>query len=181
MKQYVIEIIRQKWRFLSIILLLLLLNVALGIMVSLFQLPSLANLHAKWSTLRSQAARHGRADTMTLYQQGASDLVRLKTKIPEKRQFARVLSDLFESAASCDVEVGAVTYKPVAVKEEALLSYNLTLSVSGGYAAVKSYLADLQNNPELIVVDSVAFSNNDLFVESVTMDLRMTVYLREDS
>jgi hypothetical protein len=55
----------------------------------------------------------------------------------------------------------------------------LSLSVSGGYAAVKSYLSDLQSNPELIVVDTVTFSNSDLFVENVVMDLHLTVYLRE--
>jgi len=103
----------------------------------------------------------------------------VKGKIPEKRQFARVLSDLLEAAASSGVGVGAISYKPLQIKEEALLSYQLSLSVSGGYAAVKSYLADLQGNPELIVVDTVSFSNSDPFVENVVMDLRITVYLRE--
>ncbi len=47
--------------------------------------------------------------------------------------------------------------------------------------AVKSYLFDLQNNQELIVVDSVSFSNKDLYSENVVMDLRVTVYLREET
>ena len=98
---------------------------------------------------------------------------------PEKRDFARILSELLEAAASSAVEVGPISYKPVPIKEEALLSYQLSLSVSGRYAAVKSYLSDLQNSPELIVVDTVSFSNSDLFVEKVVMDLRITVYLRE--
>jgi type IV pilus assembly protein PilO len=179
MKQYVLEIVRQKWRLLSIIFFLLLLNVILGVVVSAYQLPSLADLQTKWSSLRRQAAGAGPMDVTALYQQGVVDLGKLKVKIPEKRQFARVLSDLLEAAASSAVEVGAISYKPVQIKEEALLSYQLSFSVSGGYAAIKSYLADLQNNPELIVVDSVAFSNSDLFVEHVVMDLRITVYLRE--
>lgn len=181
MKKYILEIIRQKWRLLSIILVLLLLNLASGIVVSSYLRPLVAELQAKWSNLRSLAARSSQADTVSLYQQGISDLTRLQIKIPEKRQFARVLSDLLESAASSDVEVGAISYKPFQVKEEHLLSYQLSLSVSGGYAAVKSYLADLHDNPELIVVDSVAFSNTDLLAEHVVMDLRMTVYLREDT
>lgn len=179
MKQYVLEIVRQKWRLLGIILILLLLNGIIGIVVSAYQLPSLTALQNKWSDLRRQNARVGVADAATLYKQGSDDLEKLKVRIPEKREFARVLSELLESAASSAVEVGVISYKPVQIKEEALLSYQLSLSASGRYAAVKSYLSDLQNNQELIVVDSVAFSNSDLFVENVVMDLRITVYLRE--
>lgn len=181
MKLYVLEIIRQKWRLLSVIMILLLINGALGIVVSAYQLPTLADLQIKWSDLRRLSARAGMAGAATLHQQGSADLKTLKTRIPEKREFARVLSELLESAASSAVEVGTISYKPVQIKEEALLSYQLSLSASGRYAAVKSYLADLQNNRELIVVDSVAFSNSDLFVENVVMNLRITVYLREEA
>lgn len=179
MKRYAFEIIRQKWRLLSIVLFLLLLNVTLGFVVSAYQRPSLADMQSKWNNLRRQAAQAGLVDAATLHRQGAADLEKLKTRIPEKRQFARVLNDLFEAAASSDVEVGPLSYKPAPIKEEALLSYQLSFSVSGGYAAVKSYLSDLQKNPELIVVDTVAFSNSDLFAENVVMDLKLTIYLRE--
>lgn len=179
MRRYVLEIARQKWCLLSIILALLLLNVTLGAVFSAYQLPSLADLQTKWSNLRRQNALAGMADAATLHQQGSADLVKLKTRIPEKREFARVLSELLESAAGSAVEVGAISYKPAQIKEEALLSYQLSFSVSGRYAAVKSYLSDLQKNPELIVVDAVAFSNSDPFVENVVMDLSLTVYLRE--
>lgn len=178
MKQYVLEIVRQKWLLLSIILFLLLLNVALGI-VSNYQLPLLADQQMKWSNLRRQTARTGQVDAATLYQQGAADLEKLKGRIPEKRQFARVLGDLLEAAASSAVEIGPISYKPAHIKGEELFSYQLSFSVNGSYAAVKSYLSDLQKNPELIVVDSVSFTNNDPLVENVVMALRITVYLRE--
>ncbi|MDD2582128.1 MAG: type 4a pilus biogenesis protein PilO [Desulfuromonadaceae bacterium] len=179
MKRYILEIVRQKWRILSTILTLLLLNVALGVFVSVYQLPSLTDLQTTWNNLRMHAARAGQADPAVIYRQGSADLEKLKTRIPEKRQFARVLSDLLEAAASSAVKVGTINYKPVPIKGEGLLSYQLSISVSGRYAAVKSYLADLQKNPELVVVDAVAFSNSDLFVENVVMDLHITVYLRE--
>ena len=179
MKQYVFEIVRQKWRILSVILTLLLLNVTLSIVVSSFQLTSLADLQAKWSNLRRQAAGAGQVDASTLHQQAAADLEKLKARIPEKKLFARVLSDLLEAATSSAVEISTINYKPVQIKDEALLSYQLTFSVTGGYAAVKSYLSDLQKNQELIVVDTVSFSNSDLYVENVVMDLHITIYLRE--
>lgn len=177
--QYVLEIVRQKWRLLSILLALLLFNVIISVIVSAYQRPSLADLQTKWSNLRRQAAHAGKLDATTLHQQGSADLETLRAAIPEKRQFARILSDLLEAAAGNAVEVGAISYKPVQIKEEKLLSYQLSFSVNGSYAAVKSYLADLQNNPELIVIDTVNFSNGDLFIENVVMDLRITAYLRE--
>lgn len=179
MKQFFYEIVRQKWRLLSIILTLLLLNVALGVVVSSYQLPSLADLQSKWSILRQKSAGAGKLDVTALHHQGAADLEKVKARIPEKRHFARVLSNLLEAASSSAVEVGAISYKPVQIKEEALLSYELSFSASGSYAAIKSYLADLQKNPELIVVNNVTFSNSDLFVEKVVMNLNITVYLRE--
>lgn len=123
MKQYIFEIVRQKWRALSIILFLLLLNVILSVVVSVYQLPLLAELQTKWSSLRRQVARAGQLDPTALYRQGSTDLDTLKGRIPEKRQFARVLSDLLEAAASSAVDIGAISYKPVQIKGEALLSY----------------------------------------------------------
>lgn len=177
MNQYLYEIVRQKWRLLAVILFLLLVNIAFAGVVSMYQLPLLAELQTKWSDLRRQGVRH--VDPVTLYQQGVSDLEKLKAKIPEKREFARVLSDLIESAASSAVEVGAISYKPVQLKDEPLLSYQMTLSASGSYAAVKSFLSDLQQNRELLVVDTVSFSNRDSYEEHVVMNLSITVYLRE--
>ena len=178
MKELVIEIVRQKWRLLSIIAFMLLLNMILSMVISVYQLPSIVSLQTKWSDVRQKMARSGKEDAASLYKQGAVDLEKLKTAIPEKREFARILSDLLEAAAASNVEVGPISYKPEQLKEDLLLSYQLSLSVSGSYAAVKSYLADLQNSQELIVVDTVTFSNSDLYVENVVMSVHLTVYLR---
>lgn len=179
MRQLLSEIVRQKWRSLTVVMLLLLLNLILSIVISVYQLPSIEALQTKWIDLRKQFSSAGQVDSATLYKQGAADLAKLKAKITEKREFARLLSDLYDAAASSAVEVGTISYKPVTVKNEGLISYQLSLAVNGSYAAVKSYLADLQSNSGLLVVDSVSFSNNDLFGENVVMDLRITVYLRE--
>ncbi|HIJ87267.1 MAG TPA: type 4a pilus biogenesis protein PilO [Desulfuromonadales bacterium] len=178
MKQYVFEIVRQKWRLLGVIAFIILLNVTFSVVISAYQLPLVATLQTKWSDLRQKAARSGKVDAATLYQMGTADLAKLTAAIPEKREFARILSDLLEAAAASNVEVGAISYKPEQLKEEPLLSYQLSLSVNGSYAGVKSYLSDLQNSQELLVVDMVTFSNSDLYVESVVMDVRLTVYLR---
>lgn len=178
MRQLAFEILRQKWRHLSIIILLLLANVVLSVVLS-YQLPLLTDLQAKLSSMRRQSARTGQVDAAALYKKGTEDLEKLKGWMPEKREFAKVLGELYETAASNGVDVGSVSYKPAAIKEEPIHSYQLSYSVNGGYAAVKSYLSDLQQSQELIVVDSVTFSNSDLYIENVVMNLRVTIYLRE--
>lgn len=179
MKELIIEIARQKWRLISIIAFLLLLNVILTVVAATYQRPRLAQLQSKWTELRRSVSAAGKVDVATLHQQGTADLRALDAMIPEKRQFARVLSVFIEAATNSAVEMGAITYRPVPIKDQKLLSYQLSLSVNGTYAAVKSYLSDLQKNRELLVVDSVSFSNSDLFIENVVMDLKITIYLRE--
>lgn len=179
MNHIFIEIIREKKIVLVVILALILLNTALMVLISSYQTTALASAQTKWSELRRQAASVGHADSAALYRQGLADLEKLKAWIPAKREFGRVLSDLLESAATSGVSTGAISYKPLVLKDEGLLSYQLSLSVNGSYAAIKSYLADLQNNPELIVIDDIALINSDPYVENVQMDLHITIYLRE--
>ena len=179
MNQMVAEILRQKRVLLGTVLLLLLLNIVLGVVIFSYQNPALAAVQLKWSEVRRRTAIGEHVDAASLYRQGSADLEKLKLKIPPKRDFARVLSDLLEMASSSAVSMGTMSYKPVPVAEEGLYCYQLSLSVSGGYAAVKSYLADLQKNPELVVIDSISLANSDPYVEQVVMDLRIAVYLRE--
>jgi len=68
--------------------------------------------------------------------------------IPAKRQFPRVLGDILDAAASSAVTTGSVSYKPQAIKDQELMDYSISMSVGGSYAAVKSFLADLQKNSE---------------------------------
>jgi len=122
----------------------------------------------------------GRADVATVYGRGVDDLKKLASRVPAKRQFPRVLGDILDAAASSAVVTGNVSYKPQkTIKgQEDLLAYDITMTVGGSYAAVKSLLGDLQKNSELIVVDGVKLSKSDLFEENVVMDLRLTVYLQ---
>lgn len=179
MNQILLEIVRQKKITLLSVLVLLIANVALMVVIASYQEPELVTTRNRWNELRSMAARAGKADAATLYRQGAADLEKLNTRIPLKREFARVLSDIIEIAIDNGVTTGAISYKPVPVKDEALLSYQLTFPVAGDYAAVKSCLSDLQRHHELLVVEGVTFSNSDLFEEKVVMNLNLTVYLRE--
>lgn len=180
MNQVILEIARQRRRILAAILVLLLFNSVVLVFLKGYLASAVSDAQAKWSDLRRRAAVAGQNDASTIYRRGKADLEQLKVHIPHKSQFPRLLGGIFDTAASDGVRVGAVSYKPAVVKENtALLSYGITLSVSGSYAGVKNFLADMQKSEELIVLDGMAMSNNDPYEENVIMDLRLTLYLQE--
>lgn len=178
MNQALLELFRQKKRMLIAAMVLLVLNIGLYAVSAGYLEPKIAASQAAWTDLRQRVAVAGRADVATVYRRGVDDLKKLASRIPVKRQFPRVLGDILDAAASSAVVTGNVSYKPQTVKDQDLLAYGITMSVSGSYAAVKSFLGDLQKNSEMIVIDGVSFSKSDLYEENVVMDLRLTVYLQ---
>jgi type IV pilus assembly protein PilO len=178
MKQVLQELVLQKRRLLIVLSTLLLLNILLYIATNFYLTPAIVSSQKSWNDLRQRLAVAGKADVASVYRRGVDDLKKISAKTPAKRQFARVLGDLLDSAASSGVVTGAVSYRSQTVKGQDLLAYNVTMSVSGSYAAVKSFLADLQKISELVVVDSVSFANSDMFEENVVMDIRVSIYLQ---
>jgi type IV pilus assembly protein PilO len=179
MREALLETLRLNKRLLIAAAVLALVTLGLCVTVSTYQAPEIADAQLKWNDLRRRSASIGRGDVTSAYKQGQIDLAKLTDRIPLKRQFPRVLGDLIEAAASNGAVTGALTYKPEVVKGENLLDYGLTMKISGRYAAIKSFLADLLNTPELIVVEGFSLTNSDPFEEDVSMDLHLTVYLRE--
>ena len=178
MKQVVQELYQQKKRMLIIAGVLLVLNIALYALVSSYLDPAVNKSRASWNDLRQRLAVAGKVDVATVFRRGTDDLKKLMTRIPAKRDFPRVLGDILDVAASNAVVTGTVSYKPEDVKGQNLLAYGVSMSVGGSYAAIKSFLADLQKSTEMIIVDSMSISKRDLYEENVTLDLKLTVYLQ---
>ena len=178
MNQAFRELFLQKRRLLIALAVLLVLNISLYVANSAYLAPTIISSQASWNDLRQRVAVASRADVATVYRRGIDDLKKISTKIPVKRQFARVLGDILDSAVSSGVITGAVSYKPQAVKGQDLMVYGVSMSVSGSYAAVKSFLADLQKNGELIVVEGITLSNSDLFEENIVMEIHLSIYLQ---
>jgi type IV pilus assembly protein PilO len=179
MNQVLRELLIQKRRLLIAVAVLLVLNIGLFIAINAYLAPAIISAQTAWNDLRQRVAVAGRADVASVYRRGSDDLKKISTRVPVKRQFARVLGDILDSAASSGVVTGAVSYKPQVVKgQEQLLVYSLSMSVSGSYAAVKSFLGDLQKNGELIVMDGISLANSDLFEENVVMEIHVSIYLQ---
>lgn len=181
MTQMLLEIYRTKRRPLIAVAVLLLFVVVFSVVSSLYLSPAIAAAQARWTDLRQTLALAGRQDVSTAYRKGVADLTLVRGRIPLKRDFPRILGEILEMAATSRTTVGNMTYKPQVVKDEKLLAYAISMSVGGSYAAVKSLLADLSAFREMVVVDGITLTNNDLYEERVTLDLRLIVYLREEA
>jgi len=179
MKQALQELLLQKKRTVIVALVLLLLNIVFYAVAAGYLDPKVTSSQTAGKTLRQRVDVIGKADVATVYSRGVDDLNKFKLRIPLKRQFPRVLGDILDAAASSAVITGNVSYKPQKIKDrEDLLVYGLTMSVGGSYAAVKSFLGDLQKNREMIVIDNISLANSSLYEENVVLDLRLTVYLQ---
>lgn len=179
MNQAFRELFRQKRRLLITLAVLLILNIGLYVAINAYLAPAIISSQVSWNDLRQRVAVAGRADVVSVYQRGIDDLKKISTRIPAKRQLPRVLGDILDSAVSSSVVTGAVSYKPQIVKgHDDLLAYTVSMTVSGSYAAVKSFLGDLQKNSELVIVDSIGLTNSDLYEENVVMELKLSIYLQ---
>jgi type IV pilus assembly protein PilO len=179
MKQVFLELVRQKRKELLILVILLLLNCVLYAVNSAYLAPKIISSQSAWNDLRQRVAVAGKADVASVYRRGIDDLKKIATRVPVKRQFARALGELLDNASTNGVVAGAISYKPQVVKDQKeLLIYNLSMSVSGSYAAIKSFLGDLQKNGELIVIDGISLSNSDPFEENVVMEIKASIYLQ---
>ena len=171
------QIINTRRNFFIAIFVLIIINIGLFLYSSAYLEPKLVFLQNKWSEKRLIAAGESGIDAAAVYQQGTSDLAAWRARIYPKKDFARFIDELFESATNNTLKVGAITYKPQPVKGENLLAYSIGFNVSGKYAAIKSFIADIQRLREIAVIDNISL-NGKTTEESVDMKLQMTAYFR---
>lgn len=175
---YCTEVLKTRSRLLIILLLLAAADAGLYLFSSLYQEPLLSRLQSRWVEIR-RTARSPSIDRGMAYQQGGADLKTWKDRVAPKRELARIVSELFSIASSNSVTVGGITYKPENVKEDnTLLAYGIGLTVTGRYAAVKSFVADLGRMRDIVVVDSVSLNNAKMTEELVDLKVSLTAYLR---
>lgn len=179
MTHILLEIFSCNKRLLIAAGILLLINGALSLFINNIQSPSLLAAQTRWNKLRQQAALMGKMDVNSIYKKSITDLGIIRTKIPLRRQFPKVLADIFEKASFHKVSVGKTTYKALVSKEQNLLPHEISLTVNGNYIQIKSFLTELLETDEMLVVDSLSLVNKDIYEEKITMDLRLTAYLRE--
>jgi hypothetical protein len=177
MMQLLLEIIRRNKPWLLAAALLAVANIIFPAATAIYQAPALQKQREAWKRLSSTS----RNDPGEAYRTGKKDLEKLQTMIPSRRRFPYVLGELLDAAASCSVIPGDLKYKSKVVKDRKLLAYEVTMPVTGQYGAIKLFLSELQAKEGLMVIDDIKLSNDDPYVEKVTMEVKLTVYLKDDA
>jgi type IV pilus assembly protein PilO len=171
------EMIAARRKSFAFLVFLTVLNLAFFLYLSLWQRPALVRAQGEWQAARKAAAKGPVAGNAALYRDAQRDLGLFRQRLIPKKEFPRFLGELFQAVGANSLTLKGVTYKPALTKEPGVLSYGLTLNVSGRYPALKSFLADLSRFPELVTLDSLTLSNASPTGEVVELKLQLTVYL----
>jgi len=153
---------------------------AFQLFIKLYQNPMVEKLQAESLQLREREGRGAALqDRETLYRNGLEDLAKFREKLYPKSQFVRFIGELYEMASKSGLELTSITYKPLLSKEDKLLSYALTLSVTGKYSQLKKFIYDLgSGNSNILVIDSIAMTATGPTVESIQLQLLITSWFK---
>ena len=159
---------------------LLMANVGLFLYASVFQQRDIEALQNSWSQKRDAVSGRGASDVAAIYSQGENDLKAWRARILPKKNFARFVGSLFDTAAHNSLTNRGVAYKVTNLKNDGLIAYTMDLNVTGKYAGIKSFIADLGRKSEILTIDNVSLSNTDATGDAVDLKLTLTVYLRPE-
>ena len=173
------QILEVKKRSLIILAILLAVAVLLQLFISLYQEKRVEIAAGEWSKYREeQKLGAALTDRETVYKNGIADLLKFRERIYPKHQFARFLGELYQTAAQDSLDLSGISYKPSLLKEERLLSYAMTLSVSGRYPNLKKFISDLGSSSNILTIDSVSFTYSGAASDSVNLQVLITAYFK---
>jgi type IV pilus assembly protein PilO len=174
------EIIGARPKMFAFLLFLGVLNLLLVLYLALWQRPELTRAQSEWFAKRQELASKPGAGIAATYQRDQRDLAEFRRRYIPKRDFAAFLSKMYETARNNSLKLSSVSYKPVPIPEQGVLSYGISFTASGRYAGLKSFISDVSRYPEMVTLDSVGLSSGSQTQESVVLRLNMTAYLKPE-
>ena len=161
---------------------LVLLALGCQLFLSTWQRPALEKAQVAWFAKRDALAKGETLADSTRYRNGVRDMEALEKRLVPKKELAALLSQVYDTAKENSVTLAKISYTPATEKDRVgrILPYGISFTVSGKYASVKSFLADLVRYRELLTVDAVSLSNQSQTEESVTLNIGATVFLKTE-
>lgn len=155
------------------------LTLALQLFIVFYQEPKLEKQRSEWLQQRELEGRGASLQSReTLYKNGLADIARFRERLYLKSQFARFIGELYDLSLRDGLELSAITYKPVLNKEEQLLEYQLSMTVSGRYSQAKRFISDLGGATNILVIDSISLASTGASADTVQLQLQLTSYFR---
>jgi type IV pilus assembly protein PilO len=171
------DIARGHKRSLAFIAFLAVLNLALALYLSLWQRPELAQAQSEWFAKREAVKAGQNTGAAASYDSTMRDLSAFRQRLIPKKEFPGFLSKLYDLARSNSLAITGISYKPTLTKEKEIIAYGISFTLSGKYAAVKSFLADFERLKEMTTIDSVSLTNSSPTEEQVSLKVQTTAYL----
>lgn len=166
---------RKTFTFLAFLLL-----IALGLegYLSVFQGPELVRRQQEWFAKREALARGETEADASRYQRGMRDLEQFRKLLIPKREFLATIGQIYGIASRNSLSLQGISYKPgKAISGTQVLPYVVSFQVSGKYAAVKKFLAEMVSFPQMVTVDTMSIGSQKTTEEKVDLKLQTTVYL----
>lgn len=134
-----------------------------------------------------QLQRESRHGLMSLtpqksFEQGGRDLARFRDVLPDSRNFADLIGDLYTLADTAHLEISQIGYDPKEIPEEGLLSYGLRFALTGTYGELKRFIYGLEQSQRIFVIDNLALAavpGVEGDVRQVSLNLQLTTYFRQ--
>jgi len=174
------DIYAQRRRVFGLIFFLVLVNLALVLYVSQWQQPQLDRAASELRAHEQAALKGMDRGEGARYRDNQRDLATFNERYIAKQDFAAFLSELFGFAKAHSLSMKGINYQPSVVKNQPLVTYVITFSLSGKYSGVKGFIAELARYPKLVVLNSVSLANTSKTEESVDLKVQLTVYLKTE-
>jgi hypothetical protein len=101
--------------------------------------------------------------------------------VPDRKDLSSMLKDLQRMATSAGVNARRVTYRPPEdVKGTELVSFEVTMPISGTYQQVGNFLQKLERAKHFIIVNQVMMRGRPGDEGGADLDIRLETYFRGD-
>jgi type IV pilus assembly protein PilO len=175
---YLKEILRVRRKTLIFLFLLSALNMGLYAFLDFYQTPKLESLQTDWFARRKSNVTV--LDRGASFDLGSADIAKWRALIPPKKDLARIVGEIYDIARSNSLSIGGITYKPDHIKSEQMIAYAIGLTVSGKYAAVKSFIGDISRLRDIVTINDISLNNPKLTEETVSLKIDLTIFLRQE-
>ncbi len=127
----------------------------------------------QWTVMeRGRAWENGRRDVAELETlvKTVDDLAALRKRLPEKKDFATIVSFLSQIARSDRLSIPSVAYKSDKESKEGYTKLTMTFTVSGHYADIRRFIADVESADSFLVIEDLGLNS-----ESKGSDLELKI------
>lgn len=165
---------------------LLLLNLGCYLIVDLWVTPEVNQLESRYIELQTQTRKlqqeQAAADNpRAVFARGTADLASFRQRVPEKKEFTRLIGEVFDMAQQTGLNIHQVTYQPNLLVKQNLLEYVLSFSVEGEYSQLKRFISLLESSERLIAIESLGLASGSDSGEKIGLQLRLATYFQMES